>query len=121
MSSDKFSTTLPLDCKVVLLLISLKLLAEGYYVASSFELEAACASFTETVCPHTGESPCKCRLVSLFAYERNGSSVPLVFHGYAGQTEVYIDTDTDQLDLDLIRRIQAILQAESNTLLSLDD
>ena len=120
MISDKFSITLPFDCEIVLALFSLKLVSEGFHVAHSFEIESACTSFTETACPHTGKSPCDCQLVTVFAYEQNGSSIPLVFHGHAGQTEMYIDTATGRPNLDLIRRIWGVLQRESETLLEIN-
>lgn len=120
MNSDKFSITLPFDCEVVLALFSLKLASEGFHVAHSFELEAACASFTDMTCPHTGKTPCDCQLVVLLAYEQNGSSIPLVFHGHAGQTEVSIEATSRQPDLDLIKRVQAILQEESAALLEMN-
>jgi hypothetical protein len=120
MSDSKFTLTLPFDYEIVLALFSLKLISEGFHVAHSFELHASCASFTETTCPHNGKSACDCRLVTLLAYEQNGLSIPLVFHGHAGQTEVFIDTISGRTNLDFDKRIQAVLQEESATLLKLN-
>jgi hypothetical protein len=121
MNSEKFSIPLPFDIDTVLALISLRLVSEGFAVAHSFELDSACASFTETACPHTGRSPCDCRLVTLFACNQNDPPVPLVFHGHADRTEIHIETTAQQPDLDLVEQIQAILQNESVALMSLND
>jgi hypothetical protein len=119
MCDRKFSITLPFDCEIVLALFSLKLVSKGFYVAPSFGLQAACASFTQNTCPHDGTSSCDCKLVTLLVYEKSGLSIPLVFHGHAGQTEIYTRFSTRQDELQL--RIQKVLEEESDALLRLNE
>ena len=120
MNTENFSITLPFDIDSTLALISLRLGSEGLAVAHSFDLDSACASFTQTTCPHTGKSPCECRLVTLLACEQNGSAIPLVFHGHANQTEIHIEASAQPLDRSLLERIWAIIVNESMALISLN-
>jgi hypothetical protein len=67
--------------------------AAGLRVVKTFDLRAACAPFTDSICPHHGVAPCDCQLVVLQVYVPGETPVSLVLHSHRGLTEVQWDTD----------------------------
>lgn len=120
MSQTEPFLQLPLRHEIVVSQISLRLVAEGFRVTQTFELDSACASFTDNVCPHKGTSPCKCQLIVLMVYEAAVHPVSLVFHGDDKETEIFLAVDlTQSLDLDFENRIQHALNKENNLFLDI--
>lgn len=111
---------LPLNIEIVLTQVSLRLVAEGLRVAPAFELDSACATFTDEICPHTGTKPCKCQLIVLMVYGVAVHPVSLVFHGDDKETEIFLSVDlTQSRDLDFENRIQRALNKENNLFLDM--
>lgn len=81
----------PLDCQTAVALAICRLTAAGLRVKRSFELDSACAPFTNTRCPHSGEIPCDCKLVVLIVGNAETGSIPLVFHDCDGRTELLLE------------------------------
>ncbi len=100
--------------------VSLRLAAEGLRAAPTFELDSACATFTDEICPHTGSEPCNCKLIVLMVYGPAVHPVSLVFHGGNEETEVFMEVDlTRSRDLDFEYRIQQALNKENNLFLDM--
>jgi len=111
---------LPLNIEIVLTQVSLRLVAEGLRVVPTFELDSACATLTDEICPHTGTKPCKCQLIVLIVYGSTVHPVFLVFHGDDKETEVSLVVDlTPSRDLDFENRIRQALNKENNLFLDM--
>lgn len=109
--------TLPIHYTVVFAMVSMKLVAEGFLLSAPFELQSACSSLTDPICPHTRESPCGCTLLAMYVNERDGKHVPLVLHGHGGQTEIFLDRGESAGET--AERVRKVLQEESETLLQI--
>jgi hypothetical protein len=81
----------PLDCQTAVALAICRLTEAGLRVTRSFELDSACAPFTNTNCPHSGKTPCDCKLVVLIVGDAESGSIPLVFHDCDGRTELIME------------------------------
>lgn len=111
---------LPLNIEIVLTQVSLRLVTEGLRVVPAFELDSACATLTDEICPHTGTKPCKCQLIVLIVHGATVHPVSLVFHGDDRETEVSLVVDLTQArDLDFEKRIQHALKKENNLFLDM--
>jgi hypothetical protein len=107
-------TSIPAGSDVSVALVSLELVAHGYYVANTFEIDSACASFANNVCAHHGESPCECQLKVLQVFDKPSRSLNLIFHTYRGVTELFLDGDGIDGQNDLEYELQHVLVAESS-------
>jgi hypothetical protein len=111
---------LPLNVEIVLTQVSLRLVAEGLRAAPTFELDSACATLTDEICPHTGTEPCKCQLIVLMVYGPAVHPVSLVFHGDDEATEIFLSVDlTQHRDLDFENLIQQAPNKENNLFLDM--
>jgi hypothetical protein len=84
----------------------------GLQVARSFELDSACGSMTNNICPHSGEAPCNCQVSVLSV--RDGITTPayLVLHACKDTTEVFLEGGgSSALSEDLKNRIIEALNA----------
>jgi len=77
-----------MDCEAVIVQIRRHLAGLGVRVVRSFDLQSACASYPDLICPHHGDAPCDCQLVVLLAYGKEGPPASLVLHSHRGQTEI---------------------------------
>jgi hypothetical protein len=77
-----------LDCDSTLALLTICLRNRGFHTLHSFELNSACASFSDPTCPHHPGQTCECRLVTLAVYREDIGVIPLVLHGHAYKTEI---------------------------------
>lgn len=68
----------------------------GLEVATTFELEGACAALSEP-CPHHGEKPCSCHLILLNVHGFPLASPSLIrIHSDAEQASVQLDPGLDE-------------------------
>jgi hypothetical protein len=87
------------DCDCAIAQVALRMVADDVSVSRSFDLGSACGSFVHNVCPHSGRSPCECRLVVLILHDRRDRLATLIAHSNARLTEFYF-VDSDDLDTD---------------------
>lgn len=59
-SRSDFLLDFPLKGNSAAVFIAHLLRNAGLFVARSFELNSACGSMTNNICPHSGEAPCNC-------------------------------------------------------------
>lgn len=110
MSRSDRLLDLPYDGETALSFAIQLLINAGLQVARTFELDSACASFTNKVCPHTGEAPCGCQIFVLLVLNGIYTPVSLVFHSYKYKTELYLDGGGEQpVCQDLENRIIEVL------------
>jgi hypothetical protein len=101
---------LPFDGKTALAFTIQLLINAGLQVARTFELDSACASFTNKVCPHSGEAPCGCQVFVLLVLNGISTPVSLVLHSCKDITEVFLDGGGDQPECqDIYIRIIEVL------------
>jgi hypothetical protein len=85
--SEEFQNLqLPLAPELAVGAAELSWIAEGFRVMRCLPLDGACAAFSHNICPHTGKSPCECRLVVLAVSRKGGSPVTIVAHGHGTET-----------------------------------
>jgi hypothetical protein len=106
-------TSIPAGCDVAIAMVSLELIAHGYYVANTFELDSACGSLGNNICAHHGESPCECQLKVLQVFDKPSRSLHLIFHTYQEVTELYLDCEEIDVRHDLESELRQILLQES--------
>ena len=63
----------------------------GLQVARSFELDSACGSMTDNICPHSGEAPCNCQVFVLSVRDGISTLAYLVLHACKDTTEVFLE------------------------------
>lgn len=63
----------------------------GLRVQKSFDLQSACASLSDSTCPHHGSAPCDCQLIVLLVYGAGSRPVSLILHSHRGQSELQWD------------------------------
>lgn len=99
------------DCESVIKQTRRRLAELGVRTVRSFDLQSACASYPDLICPHHGDAPCDCQLVVLLAYGKQGPPVSLVVHSHRGQTEINLvespDHRPDRKLVDSIRMVFA--------------
>jgi hypothetical protein len=114
-------TTIPAGSDVATALVSLELVAHGYYVANTFEIDSACASFTNNICAHHGECPCRCQLKVLQIFDKPSRSLNLIFHTYREVTELFLDCEGAAAQDDLEVKLRQTLIEESSKIKHLID
>jgi hypothetical protein len=102
-------------------MVSLELIAHGYYVANTFEIGSACGSLVNNICAHHSESPCKCQLKVLQVFDKPSRSLSLIFHTYQGVTELYLEGEEADDQHDLESQLRYILLEESSKIRHLFD
>ncbi|HEX6303274.1 MAG TPA: hypothetical protein VFZ76_03730 [Anaerolineales bacterium] len=110
MNQTKLLLELTLDSETAIGLIKSLLAEADLRAVRTFDLQSACASFTEKNCPHHGNGPCNCQLVVLQVYGQYPVPVPLVIHGCDQQSEVYtLDSPDQPSQPDFDKQIRQIL------------
>jgi hypothetical protein len=89
MPKNRILIDLPLNYEAAIAVVSLKLAGAGIYVEPTFEIDSACAPFTIKTCPHSGASPCPCKLVVLKIYEDLGPRMAVIVHSHENSTEFW--------------------------------
>ena len=97
--------TLALDCDLAIALVKLCLREKGFYAQHNFELDSACASFSDPLCPHRPDQLCNCQLITLQVYRSNLPVIPIIFHGHDERTELFY-TEEDPIPPDVLFAIQ---------------
>jgi hypothetical protein len=117
MLKNSLLIDLPMDYETALATISLKLAAEGIFSEPTFEIDSACTSFAIAICPHTGESPCPCKLAVLKVYQNPDSLLAVIVHSHENKTEFW-EEDMNILKNPLLaQRIRELLKEEADLLL----
>ena len=91
MSQSISPLILPDDCEVVSTYLTQSLIAAGYPVVRSFDLQRARGAHTGCACPHHGEAQCNCQMIVLLVYLPNGEPHTLLIHGRDGVTHLEWD------------------------------
>jgi hypothetical protein len=110
---------LPLGLDTVLALISLQLVAHGFYVVQTFKIDSSCASFSQDICPHHGSGPCECRMSVLQVYDEKSGALHLILHEFDMKTEITLVQNDRSKHSDLESRVKQALQEEQSTISSL--
>jgi hypothetical protein len=117
MHKNSILIDLPMDYEAALATVSLKLAAAGIFTEPTFEIDSACTSFAIATCPHTGESPCPCKLVVLKVYQDPASLLAVIVHSHENKTEFW-EEDVNILKNPLLaQRIRELLKEEEDFLL----
>lgn len=102
--------TLALDCKSAIALVQLCFFENGLYAKHAFELDSACATFTDQYCPHKPGRPCNCQVNTIQIYGRDLLPVSFVFHSHDSSTEIfYMDEDSPSPEI-----LTVLQQVKSN-------
>lgn len=120
MDNENLVASIPAGCNVAIAMVTLELIAHGYYVANTFEIDSACATFADNICAHHGDNPCKCQLKVLQVFDKPSRSVNLIFHTYREITELYLDGEGIDAH-ELAAQLQQILLRESSKIQHLID
>jgi len=104
--------TIPLEIEPAIALLSLRFMAEGLRVATSFEIDSACATLSDNVCTHDPNKICKCRMRVLKVWDDNSTPLHLVVHEYDRETEFFIDVGECIEDFALEGTLRRLLQEE---------
>jgi hypothetical protein len=97
--------TLALDCDLAIALVKLCLNEKGFSTQHNFELDSACASFSDPLCPHQPDQLCNCQLITLQVYRSNLPVIPIIFHGHDECTEIFY-TEEGSIPPDVLFAIQ---------------
>lgn len=103
--------TLALDCDSAIAFIKLCLFEKGFRAQQHFELNSACATFADPLCPHRLDQLCNCQLITLQIYRSGLPVIPIILHGCDERTEVY-SMEEDIIPADIL---VALKQAELRT------
>ncbi len=107
MNQATHLATLDLDCETVIAQLSRQFAAWGLRVVRSFDLQSACASFSDLICPHHGDAVCDCQMVVLLVYGTEAVPASLVIHTHRGKTDIdLVDSPSNHLSKDLEKIIQ---------------
>ncbi len=117
MVQNSILIDLPMDCEAAIAAVSLKLAGAGIYVESAFEIDSACAPFTIDTCPHSGTSPCACKLVVLNIYEDQGPRLAVIVHSHEQLTEFWEEDINIVQNPVLTHRIRELLREQKAFLL----
>ncbi len=112
-----FQTTrinkLDLDSEAVITQISSRLARLGIHVVRSFDLQSACASYPDLVCPYHGNATCDCQTVILLIYDKENIPISVVVHSQKGQTEInLVDSPTHRPNPELVDSIHLALLSD---------
>jgi hypothetical protein len=100
-------STLNLDCESTYAQLHRWFTYYELRVVRSFDLQSACASFTDLTCPHHGDSSCDCQLVVLLVYGTEAAPASIVLHSHRGKTDVdLVDSPNNRPDQDLKKMIR---------------
>lgn len=97
--------TLALECDLAVALVKLCLREKGFHAQHNFELNAACASFSDPLCPHQPDQLCNCQLITLQIHRSDLPVIPLIFHGNDEHTEIFY-TEEGSIPPDVLFAIQ---------------
>lgn len=112
MNQATHLSTFNLDCETVIAQLSQQLATWGLQVARSFDLQSACASFTDLICPHHGDAICDCQMVVLLVYGTEGAPASLVLHTHRGKTDIdLVDSPSNRPAKDLEKTIRLAFDA----------
>jgi hypothetical protein len=92
--------TLALDRDSAIAFIKLCLFQKGFQAQQHFELNSACATFSDPLC--------NCQLITLQAYQSGLRVVPIILHSHEDLTEVFY-AEEDVIPADVLA---ALKQAE---------
>ena len=107
-------STLDMDTETTIAHLTLWLTSQGLRIVRSFDLQSACASFTDRICPHHGDYPCDCQLVVLLVYGAEASPASIMLHTHRGKTDVdLVDSPNNHFCQQLEKIIRRII--EDNT------
>ena len=101
--------TLPVHPATGLIYLQEALIAAGLEIQRSFDLQAARASHTGSICPHHGTEQCTCQMVVLQVHGQDVSPVTLVLHGYESITHIGL-VDSPQQNSDRVM-VEIVLEA----------
>lgn len=106
--------TMPMKCDSAVTLVSHVMTADGMRVVRSFDLQTACAAFSNNICPSHGENPCDCQMVVLLVYDEGSKPLSIVMHGHDRRTQLGLSEDWSQApNEDLEQRVRALLSFEN--------
>ncbi len=97
MSQATRLSTLNMDSETTITHFTRWLTYNGLRIVRNFDLQSACASFADLICPHHGDYPCDCQLVFLLVYGADDSPASIVLHTHRGKTDIdLIDSPNNQ-------------------------
>ncbi len=121
MSMDPQFSTLDMDCETTIAHLTRRLSYHGLWTIRDFDLQSACASFTDLSCPHNGDSTCGCQMVVLLVFSNEASPASIVLHTHHGKTDVdLIDSPNNYPGQQLKRTIQHAFEKIEDSLLLLN-
>ena len=113
MSQSIFLLDLPADLEISQAYIVNLMSALGLDVNLGFEIDAACGSGRERICPHHEDAPCQCRLSVVRISDSDLVAVTLILHADAGRTELFLDPVPETpASLQLRRRVLLAIGCE---------
>jgi len=109
-------STLDLDCESAIAQITRQFTAWELRVVRSFDLQSACASFSDLSCPHHGDAVCDCQMVVLLVYGVEAAPASLVLHTHRGKTDIdLVDSPSNRSAKDLEKTIRLAFDAGVET------
>ncbi len=91
-------STLDMDSETTIAHLTQWLTNQELRIVRSFDLQSACASFSDRICPHHGDYPCDCQLVVLLVYSAAAAPVSIMLHTHRGKTDIdLVDSPNNHL------------------------
>jgi hypothetical protein len=84
--------TLEQSCEQVDAWVRRRLVAAGFRIVPTFDLQAARLSHPDWPCPHHGTNECNCQMVILLVYGKQNEPATLIIHGQDGKTWLSLAT-----------------------------
>lgn len=120
MNTNAFLHTFSGNSECAVRWVTQCLTAAGLRVVRSFDLQSACASFTDNTCPHHGASHCDCQLVVLLVYGAEVTPASLILHNHRDKTEIQLDEAPEAgYSRDLIDHIRLVVLDKAGSTLHL--
>lgn len=111
MSQAKRLTTLNMDSETIIAHLTRWLAYHGLRIVRGFDLQSACASFADKICPHHGDYPCDCQLVVLLVYRAGDSPASILLHTHRNKTDVdLIDSPNNHPSQQLEKIIRMVIE-----------
>ncbi len=116
MSQATRLSTLNMDGESTIAHLTRWLSHYGLRIVRGFDLQSACASFTDLTCPHHGAYPCDCQLVVLLVYGDDTPPASIVLHSHRGKTDVdLIDSPNNRPGQQLKKTIKLAIENTAET------
>ena len=88
-----------------------RLMARGFQVEQTFDLQAARMSQVDCPCPYHGTDDCTCQMIVLLVHGQKTQPMTIVVHGQDNQTSLsLLEIENNALDENVIQALLPVME-----------